>query len=254
MGHIYSLDEFKFGSIPSKIDYDNAIRLLKSGLENLVNNKLLSGVTFVGSVTSTDFEIGSDIDLFVVIESIGGEDMLRELIIDITKKTHVFFDIKSVYRKSAEIGQHRLLYYYIHTIKMFSNRWVIGKDPVEIVAESTNWKNVKMELVNDMLSRIDSLLKSRVHTKIDFGPCHCSFLDRIVTLPIYAAIGVVRLRYGGQPTDKNGKRLSKFETCKLYRNIVPEKQARMVLKILNYKNEYRHCLKKLNGDIDEYLK
>lgn len=251
MGHIYSPDELVRGIIPSASDYDAAKRNMMDGLRYLVDQKVLYGAALLGSITYSDFELGSDIDLFAVIESHSGEEVLRDLSFQITDATHVHFDIKTVTRQAAQSGRHRLLYYYVHTIREFCSKWAIGANPVAIIADRDKWCDIQNELAEDLAARVDALVKARLHTRPDLGSSHCSLLDRIVTLPVYAAIGIVRLKYGGQPST-NGRRLSKVETCRLYERIIPGETAAMLFEILRRKQQYRQALKTPNIEIDAY--
>lgn len=252
MGHIYSPDELREGAVPTAADYETAILQLKSGLQHMVARRSLYGATSVGSLTCGDYDVGSDIDMFVILESHEAGVELRDLTHGITATTHVYFDIKAVTRSAAESGRHHLLYFYLHTIRRFSNRWIIGADPAEIVADRECWKNIEAELRDDFLARIDFLMKGRIHTRPDFGQAHCNYLDRIVTLPVYAAIGVVRLRCGGHPTDGCGQRLDKMATCRMFSEMVPGDSGGMVLEILRRKAGCRESMNRAMLDIGEY--
>lgn len=251
MGHIYSPHEIIQGQIPSTSDYDEAILALKVGLKRLVDRHVLYGAVFVGSITSTDFEIGSDIDLFVVTESHSAEESLCNLTFQITDTTNVYLDIKTVTSQAARSGRHRLLYYYVQTIRKFSDNCILGNDPTAIVADRDKWCDLQDELIEDLISKLDALVKARLKTRFDFGSNHCALLERIATIPIYAAIGVIRLKFGSQPSSK-GQRLSKVETCQLYESIVPGKSASTLFEILSLRQEYRKALKMTNIDIDNY--
>lgn len=253
MGHLYSPYEIIKCQIPSDSDYELAIHDLKDGLQRLVDKHVLFGAVLVGSITSSDFEIGSDVDLFVVTESDSAEEYLRNLSLQITDLTHVYFDIKLVTRQSAQSGRHRLLYYYVHTIRKFSSKLIIGNDPTSIIADNSKWQDLYSELFVDTIYRLEVLVKGQLKTRFDFNSNHCAHLERILTTPIYAAIGLVRLKFDGQPSS-NGKRFSKIETCKLYESIIPGKSASIVFKILGLRQEYRRMLKMTNINIDNYRK
>lgn len=252
MGHIYSPDEVGTGAVPTASDYETAKKELTHGLQHLVDRNDLLGAVLVGSITYADFEIGSDVDLFAVTESHLGENALRDLTLRITDATHVHFDMKTLTRQAAMSGQHRLLHSYVQTIKDFCGDWVIGVDPLTVVAHRDAWDDIQKELFEDLISRIDSLAKARLHTRPDFSRSHCGLLERIVTLPVYAAIGVVRLKHGGQPS-ANGVRLSKMETCRLYKGITGGESPGMLFDILRRKQAYRDALKSRQVNNDRYL-
>ncbi len=251
MGHIYSPTEFKNGMIPTASDYETARSELTRGLQNLIDQKKLFGAVLVGSITYADFEIGSDVDLFAVTESHLAEVALRDLTLSITDATHVFFDIKTIDRRAAQSGQHRLLHSYVQTTKNFCTDWVIGTDPLTVVAPRQDWQNIQKELIDDLISRAESLVKARIKTRPDFSKGHCSLLERIITSPVYAAIGVVRLKCGGQPS-RDGVRLSKVDTCNMYKDIVSDQSFEMLFKILNRKNAYRAALLSHDVAADRY--
>lgn len=252
MGHIYTPEEFKLRAIPTAKDYDNAIEMFEKGVCNLVEKEILYGAAFSGSVTYCDFECGSDIDVFAVVESHSGEEHLRDVVLQITDATKVHFDMKAITREAALSGQHSLLYFYVDTIRRFSGRWIFGKDPARIVADRSKWSDIQEELMEDLTARVESLMKARLHTVPDFRGSHCAFLDRIVTLPVYVAIGIVRLKYGTQPTNQEGSRLSKAETCRLFGQIVPGEPAAMVMEILRRKRNYREALNTPDLAVTDY--
>jgi len=242
VGHIYTPEEFALREIPTAKDYDNAIAMFEKGVRYLVEKEILYGAAFTGSITYCDFERGSDIDVFVVVESHSGEEHLRDVVLQITDTTKVHFDMKAITRNAALSGQHRLLYFYVDTIRRFPGRWIVGNDPLQILTDRSKWPDIQEELMEDLAARVDSLVKARLHTVPDFQGSHCALLDRIVTLPVYAAIGIVRLKYGTQPTNTEGSRLSKAETCRLFGQIVQGEPASMVMEILRRKRNYREAL------------
>lgn len=241
MCYVYTLDEFSQGRVPSTRDYVAAREALVIGLGQFVERQLIYGATLIGSITYSDFEIGSDIDLFVLTESRDADDRLRDLSLSITDSTNVHIDAKVVSRAAAESGQHGLSFHYVETTKHYCGEWTIGRDPTGIVAPSERWNHPQSELKDECVVRLAALTKARLRTRPDYGKGHCSFLDRILTLPIYLAINVVRLIVGRQPS-RRGTRMSKEETCRMYGELLPGGPSGTLLELLARKQRYRAAL------------
>jgi len=252
MGHIYSPEEYSSKQIPSLNDYDSARLQLTQGLRELVSRKVLYGAVFLGSVTYSDLQIGSDIDLFIVMESKHAELNIRDLASNVTRLTNVHFDIKAVKKEDAQMGHHNLLYFYVKTTKDFCSDWIIGNDPTSVIAPRSSWSDVQSEVRDNLIIRVDALINARVRTESDYSRAHCDFLDRLLTLPIYTAINMVRLKYDGQPAI-SGKRLSKEDTCKLYEQVDPCELSIILHKLILLKKRYRNALSSQDIGVNAYM-
>ena len=259
MSSVYTAEDFSSGRVPSRTGYESAVLRMTDGLTALVDRQMLFGAVFVGSVTNADFQVGSDIDLFVVLERPGAEEHLRDLSLEITDDTYVHFDIKAVHRSLAERGRHNLLSFYVQTTKEFCKSWTIGQDPTSVVVPGGNWGDPRAELIDDLTARAEGLIKARLRTRVDYGKAHCALLDRVTTLPIYAAINMVRLDHGAHPRVL-GKRVSKAGMCQLYAETFPRPLGAAVSTLLAVKQQYRAAFgsprkgvaayRKLLADID----
>lgn len=252
MGYVYTPREFEEGKIPTLLDYQRAMQLLKEGLVELSNQELIYGANIHGSNFHQDSGIGSDIDVIVIMNSQEAEEHLRRLYATIKGSTYVPIEVIPVQKHLAQQGYHLLDYYYVLYMKTYCRDGVVGNDPISIIAPRDTWNKSQEEVRERFEAQLTKLSKRRITLPSEYDLEHCDLLENLIRQPLYAAIDILRIKYGNYPSDK-GRPLTKAECCELYSKEFPQLVTPDLFLVLEMRNKYRQFLQDREGKTSDYI-
>jgi len=253
MGYVFTPREYEERRIPKLSDYETALYQLRAGLEYFCRRTLIYGANIHGSNFHKDFDVGSDIDVLVVTNYQEAEKRLRKLHNVIKDSTHVPVEFVPVPKHLAEKGNHLLDYFYIKYIQTYCKDGIVGRDPISVIKPRDIWDNVQMEVRERFEANLTKLSKMSSTLSEDYNEEHCDFLEKILRQPLYAAIDMLRIKFGNYPS-KDGKPLSKSECCRLYEKEFPQVITQDLFLVLNMRKKYREFIKECKGKTSEYVK
>lgn len=245
MGRVFTLDEFKAGQIPRIDDYRKAMSDLVGGLNGLYAQGVIFGANVHGSIFHPDLDVGSDIDVLIVVNDDTGLYEVGRLVQGIGKRLYVPVEAVPVRRKMAENGNHNLDNPYLDYMERYCKEGVVGQNPLPIVKRlhTSPFEDGK----NRLVVNLSKLSKMAAAPPKLYGEKHCNHLEKATRHPIYSAIDLLRLRLGMYPARNDGTPVSKGEACQMYFDEFDDMitgTTRDDLKIvLNMRNTYRRFLR-----------
>lgn len=144
-------------------------------------------------------------------------------------------------------------YFYIKYIDTYCKDGVIGKCPVSVIKPRDIWTNHSKEVKERFESNLIKLSKMMTTLSVEYDEMHCDFLEKILRQPLYAAIDMLRIKFGNYPSE-NGRPLSKAECCDLYKEEFPKIDTSDLFIVLNMRKMYRNFLKERKGTTSEYVR
>ena len=214
MGYVFTPREFSEGKVPSSLDYGIARKALRDGLLKLCKEGIIYGAKMHGSTFHTDGGPGSDIDIFVVTNSLESSKQLRELKNRVQGPTHVPVEFVPRQRHMTEQGYHDIGCFYFRYMQDFGI--TIGNDPLQVVKPLAEWDDPRAEVMKRLEKQMLKFSKDDANIPRNYGEAHCDFLERLLRQPIYAAIDMLRLRSGSTYPSSDRVPLSKYQCCQLY--------------------------------------
>lgn len=251
MGYVFTPREFEEGKIPTLSDYRKASEQLRHELAELCNDGLVYGANIHGSNFHSDYGVGSDVDVLVVLNSPEAVEHLRRLHASVKGSTNTPPEFVPVLKPFAQQGYHPLDYYYVLYMKTYCRDGVVGNDPLAVIAPRETWANPAAEVRERLLAQLTKLSKQRISVPPDYDEVHCRFLEKLMRQPLYAAIDILRIRDGNYPSG-DGRPLSKAECCELYAAEFPEIVTQDLFLVLQTRNRYRQFLQEARRKASEY--
>lgn len=282
MGFMPTPEQITQREVPTMRKYQGASVFLKDRLEELVGDGSVYGALIYGSTRQDDIRIGSDIDVFIVLNSREGEEEIRKLKEDIKSRYFVPLEINplivkimtngkySISSEETEYPTDGIFREYLETCLEQEN--IIGKNPINVLGKpgKLNKEERATEIEHRNFEYITDL-EWMVNEK-PYSYDYCQALEKILRWPIFDALGLLWVKNGKLPLNEKGKLVSKERICSLYGSefggLDPLQRLDKVMgSLTRYKNfisKYvRDCievknrndiegLKKLNNFLKEY--
>lgn len=252
MGYVYTPREYEAGKIPTSSDFKAADSELRKGLRKLYDDGSIYGANIHGSTLHGEGGAGSDVDAVVVTSHVEAEKRLWELHEKIKDFTSVPVEFIPISKNLGEQGNHTLDYYYALYIKTFCRDGIIGDDIFYFIKPRDSWSNPKEEARERISANLGKLSKMRASVPSEYNEEHCNFLEKILRQPIYAAIDMLRVRYGNYPSE-NGKPLSKAQCCEMYKDEFPQIRTEDLFHVLGMRIICKSFLGRQTGRPSEYV-
>lgn len=244
MGHIFVLKDLESGNIPYRSDYDRASFILREGIQDLVNQEILYGALFFGSYEGNLFEIGSDIDTFLISRDTSYPSSQEELIKlrkKIHEETNILVQLSPHFNeRTAKNATYRVAKHFIDTLSTYATpKNIIGQNPITIIKPKEG--SLEKGIENEMGLWLADFFESYIPFDSDSGDS-CRLMKRSMHHVIYTTLNMLHYKNGELPVNPNGRLVSPEEFVSQYKDEFPGINKSGLDRAIDLKKEYRDFL------------